>query len=57
MARPTKRPASALERPLAPHCITHGEKLSLYIAFPRMKTRGRCPQGCDLTKTQWRTKG
>jgi hypothetical protein len=39
-----------------PHCPTHGEKLALYIAAFRMKTRGRCAQGCDLTKTDWVTR-
>jgi hypothetical protein len=39
-----------------PHCIKHGEKLDLYIAAFRMKTRGRCYKGCDLTKANWITR-
>ena len=52
---PAKKQATAHVAP-SPHCLLHGEKLALYIAAPRMKTRGRCKQGCDLTKTEWTTK-
>lgn len=59
MAAPKKRATASAVTRVVPHCPTHGTPLALF-ATPKggrpgraLVTRGRCPEGCVLNKTQW----
>jgi len=55
VAKPVRRGPVVATPPRHPHCLPHGEKLSLYIQHPKMKTVGRCPKGCEGVR-EWRAR-